>query len=354
MRANRYLGHDFRFLLGLARNRVVMLLSFAFVGAALFFHSCGKKETKGSDGSDSVVSTGGWIKIDSGTTESLNDISFRNSNRVYVVGNSGTFLVSDDGGNTWKKHETFSSEADLTVISWVNEVVYVAGQDSVFVSKDGGNSFQDIGEAVEGRILDMTYNTGAFWAVGEKGIVWKGTIDGDLESFDPLKTKWEKVDLGIIADLNGLSFSFSRGLIVGDGGTVLETTDGGKTFENVGKTTDDLKTIDSDVFAGPQSLFYYGGIDGAPAYAVKWITRKNSAYPNFVDIDCIVDCLALGESGDGSTILLISDLNPADSNKKGGEILETLVKGVKPQLNALAAHKKIAVGKKGLIVRAAE
>ncbi len=47
-----------------------------------------------------------WIPLNSGTTESLNEIAFPTANTGYVVGNNGTVLKTTDGGANWNSVST--------------------------------------------------------------------------------------------------------------------------------------------------------------------------------------------------------------------------------------------------------
>jgi len=73
------------------------------------------------------------------------------------------------------------------------------------------------------------------WRVGREGLIQKAAADGS----------WETRPSGVKADLFGISFANSKvGWAVGQGGTVLQTTDGGVTWTRMpNPTSEDLVRV---------------------------------------------------------------------------------------------------------------
>jgi photosystem II stability/assembly factor-like uncharacterized protein len=74
------------------------------------------------------------------------------------------------------------------------------------------------------------------WVIGDGGTIMKTINGGDT---------WSPQTSGTTADLNGVYFvDLNNGWVVGDGGTILKTTDGGDTWTTEASgTTNDLRSI---------------------------------------------------------------------------------------------------------------
>jgi photosystem II stability/assembly factor-like uncharacterized protein len=108
------------------------------------------------------------------------------SGRVWIAGNMGMVLFSDDKGATWNMAHPMED------ISW-NGVAVTKGQN--------------------------------VWLVGEAGKVQHSRDNGK---------SWEKVAVQTEASLNAIAFSDeNRGVMVGLSGTILATSNGGKSWEPV-------------------------------------------------------------------------------------------------------------------------
>ncbi len=52
----------------------------------------------------------GWVKQNSGTFAWLHSVYFVNQNKGWVVGSKGTFLTTEDGGQTWKQNKKITED----------------------------------------------------------------------------------------------------------------------------------------------------------------------------------------------------------------------------------------------------
>ncbi|MBX7046218.1 MAG: hypothetical protein K1X86_10300 [Ignavibacteria bacterium] len=50
----------------------------------------------------------GWVIINTGTTNNLNDVSFENSLTGFVVGDNNTYLKSTNGGFNWSNMQNIN------------------------------------------------------------------------------------------------------------------------------------------------------------------------------------------------------------------------------------------------------
>jgi photosystem II stability/assembly factor-like uncharacterized protein len=208
-----------------------------------------------------------WSPRDSGTDEILTCVSFVDEQKGWAAGHGGVIIHTADGGQTWGgQRESSPENQPILDIQFLNpKVGYACGAYDTFLkTRDGGKTW------TSGTFeSDYIYNGLAFldeergYLVGEFGAVLK-TRDG-AES-------WEELDLGgfggslfgitlvspqriLVYGIEGRVFlsedgglhwvdvsvdqqkSIFRGaangeevMLVGSTGTVLVSTDGGKTF----------------------------------------------------------------------------------------------------------------------------
>ena len=175
-------------------------------------------------------SGGHWTMQQTGATQDLHAITFRDDTHGLVVGDVGTILATDDGGKTWQerlndKKEHFTTEHLLGVYT-IGNLAWAGGFDGIILhSADGGRTWdkQDSGTtmAVQGLYF-LDANQG--WAVG-----WSGTI---LRTTDGGK-KWQTVTSDKATwSLSSVYFRDQRnGWAVGFAGELLGSHDGGVTWE---------------------------------------------------------------------------------------------------------------------------
>lgn len=179
-------------------------------------------------------------KVESNVKHNLNSIFFINEKNAIAVGDSGTIIISNDGGNTWlqKQIDKKINLSDLYCFS-TGKIIIVGDSSSIFYSKN----FLDTLELIpvqKGytffRIRFIDEQTG--FITGNKGLILK-TINGGIN--------WYKV----ITNTNSLIFDVDffdsrRGFAVGWNGLLLKTTNGGETWQKVDNISTDnyLKSID--------------------------------------------------------------------------------------------------------------
>ncbi len=200
------------------------------------------------------------VELDSGVTNLLTGVSFRNGLNGAIVGRDGTMRLTRDGGTTWTTVNTGLTE--ISDVQYVGGAIFIAGSGAhtICVSYDGGTSWSPAYTGPE-RITRLRFRSPTEGiAVGDDGAVlrwdgrsWTGEatgIDIRLLSADycggfPVVagesgriyqftgTNWvlRQTDVTLAA-FNDVRFCAggSTGLAVGTGGVIYRTTDCGLTW----------------------------------------------------------------------------------------------------------------------------
>ncbi|MCD4696081.1 MAG: IPT/TIG domain-containing protein [Bacteroidales bacterium] len=232
----------------------------------------------GDAGGIYTTSDGGysWDQASSNTTQNLRGVSFGNSNTCYAVGYYETILKSTDAGYSWNLLSGGTIDYTFNAVCFIDESIgYIAGDNSVLYTEDGGTNWEDrspsyggsridiffmdtIGFVVGGGAIFHTENAGITWNHAQSGYYnttysgvhfitpYKGWVVGGLVS--PLGEAHiaHTVDGGITynpqphgvqEELFDVHFVNEHGLVVGANGTILQTSDGGENWqqENAGE-----------------------------------------------------------------------------------------------------------------------
>lgn len=176
-----------------------------------------------------------WTKRNSQTLAWLHSVYFVNENKGWIVGSSGAFLTTDDGGATWKQTKKFTEDNIRDVYfsdsqnGWLlcEGDVYGAGGASpsyLMETTDGGANWRKINFA-DGRerVARIFFSKDGYgFAVGESGAFWAMQDD---------KKTWKKHLLPVrYLMLDGAFTDNLHGSLVGGSGSALFTEDGGLTW----------------------------------------------------------------------------------------------------------------------------
>ncbi len=183
-------------------------------------------------------------------------IDYADEEYVWAVGENGSILHSSEGGHT-------ILEGGARKFTWRAEC-------RGFAFTEKGN----ISDCLDGEFyttehlhdLDVLDRQNA-WAVGnngtilKKGDVFTETIPLTGREFE--SNRWDSQDSGTTENLRGVVFiDGNNGVVVGDSGTILRTTDGGANWNAVSSgTSDNLR----DVVAATASNIVAVGENGAVA-----------------------------------------------------------------------------------------
>ncbi len=184
-------------------------------------------------GQSGVILTGSgssWTVVYSGTSANLHGVALDTAGYYSgptqpnypigvfgVVGDSGTFLTSSDGGNTWDVRQTETTN----------------------------------------NLRGVTFENGGFLAVGDAGSIQAGFI-------------WVKRASGVTNSLNSIAFGSNRFVAVGQLGTILTSTNGADWLACNSGTTDTLAKV---IFANNHFMAVGGQTFDISANGVDWIPQ---------------------------------------------------------------------------------
>jgi len=174
-----------------------------------------------------------WTKQNSNTLAWLQDVYFLNEQTGWIVGSSGSFLMTGDGGVSWTKKKNFTDDTIRQVYftdasnGWLlcERDLYTLGANSpsyLLRTADGGVSWERIefADSQRKRVTKFFFTkTGAGLAIGEAGAFFAMTTDEKIWKRTPSPLRYLMFD-GVFTD-------DSNGVVVGAGGSILFTDDAG-------------------------------------------------------------------------------------------------------------------------------
>ncbi|OAI91250.1 WD40/YVTN/BNR-like repeat-containing protein [Pseudomonas putida] len=218
-----------------------------------------------------------WTQAKVPTRQLLTAVTFVDDKHGWAVGHDAQILASNDGGATWsKQYEDLSREAPLLDVWFENPQhgLAIGAYGAMLETTDGGQHWQDVGDRLDNpdglhlngiaRVKDA-----GLVIVGEQGSLYRSSDDG--QTWEKLESPYEGSFFGVIgtAQANTLlayglranlyrstdfgstwqpiSLQAARGplqfglasatllddgslVLVGNGGTVLRSSDDGQTF----------------------------------------------------------------------------------------------------------------------------
>jgi photosystem II stability/assembly factor-like uncharacterized protein len=195
-----------------------------------------------------------WVKQNAGTFAWLHDIYFFNETRGLVVGSSGAYLETEDGGKSWKKRKNFTDDK-LLQISFTDDYngwllcerdIFSRGQAAVsylMKTTDGGETWEraEFKDAGRVRITKIFFNRkGKGFAIGESGAFFE-LKDGGAWERSPSPIRYLLLD--------GAFFDETRAAIVGAGGSVFFTEDAGASWNPANVFGKDAGKLNAVFFA---------------------------------------------------------------------------------------------------------
>jgi photosystem II stability/assembly factor-like uncharacterized protein len=171
-----------------------------------------------------------WCPRDSGTKNLLTCLSFVDNRNGWAAGHAGVIVHTRDGGRSWEVQRQPSPDNDpLFDIQFVSpDVGYACGAyGTLLKSSDGGKTWSSLATEVDHNYNELVFldeRTG--YLAGEFGTLLRTRDGGDT---------WERLDL------NGFEGSFfgmllltpQKLLLFGISGKILRSDDGGFSWEDV-------------------------------------------------------------------------------------------------------------------------
>ncbi len=186
--------------------------------------SCNEDDNNGNGTPDLP----GWNKILTDTTlKRLNDVVFKNDITGWIIGDSGTLLITGDGGESWAGNKI--SNKNLHGLFYMNDDnLWIVGEKGLILfSPDLGNTWNVRNSPVSDDLNSIVFtdeNNG--WICGEdkngNGIILHTNNKGNsIRGWEIQQLPEETFGL------NDIVFMFEgKGFAVGEKGTIIKTDDG--------------------------------------------------------------------------------------------------------------------------------
>lgn len=194
-----------------------------------------------------------WTRQESNTLSWLYDIHFIDENKGWIVGSSGEFLQTTNGGESWEKQIKFTGD-NIKGVYFADEKngwllcerdIYSLGADSpsyLLRTRDGGVNWEKldfVGSKQRRRITNIFFSGNNFGlAIGESGALFAMEDDKSDWTLKPSPVRY------LLAD--GFFTDEFHGTIVGGGGTILFTEDAGASWKKAsvwGKAETKLNSV---------------------------------------------------------------------------------------------------------------
>jgi len=168
---------------------------------------------KSSDGGDT------WFTINSNTTGNLEQIVFKDQSNGLITANSGPSIITTDGGENWNSiNYNFDWLNDGAFYG--NDDIALASYSKIYISKDGGQTWTEKIVASSGTYVSSISFKDSLngTAVGETGLLLNTTDGGDT---------WNQQFSPTLTDFSDIEYSENNcGVIIGEDGVILGTKKG--------------------------------------------------------------------------------------------------------------------------------
>ncbi|NVK64428.1 MAG: T9SS type A sorting domain-containing protein [Flavobacteriales bacterium] len=179
----------------------------------------------------SQVVTAQWNEQNSGISNQLTDVRFRNDMEGLAIG-TYKIMKTTDGGSNWST--SYTCNYFLEAIEFTQNRTYVIGHNAqigesiILFSSDNGTSWSELTLPQAGILNDICFVTDLIgYTMGTEGTLLK-TVDGGIS--------WNAHGTGVSSMIQALYFhDANHGFAAGgfSGGYLFETTDGGLTWTEI-------------------------------------------------------------------------------------------------------------------------
>jgi len=258
----------------------------------------------------SIAHAATWTRQTSGTMSWLRSVYFLDQNRGWVAGSNGTLLETIDGGVTWKRLLSLTKDTLHDVYFADEKNGWLLAERDVFKlrsdaeprsyllrTEDGGLSWRRMFLVSEtnARLLRLTFaDAQRGWVFGETGIIF-ATRDGGAH--------WMRQALPTKHLLLGGAFNeYARFLLVGAGATIIQTLDGGTTWQK-GLLRDAANPRFTAASCAGQSLGWAVGLAGSIYTTADggrtWYGQKSNVDADLFDVKFVdaAEGWAVGSDG---------------------------------------------------------
>ena len=191
-----------------------------------------------------------WKRQNSNSFNELYAAYFIDRHIGWVVGQFGEILHTLDGGKTWKFQRS-GTQANLNKVYFAdaNHGLIVGDEGVILTTINGGMTWESQNSGTSNDLYSFSLSPDGILAVGEGGIAMRYSVDTekfivelppaaqemetDEKPIEAIEYHWEIVRQGNWqAEFTDTYFlSAQHGWTVGSDGTILRTTDGGKTWQ---------------------------------------------------------------------------------------------------------------------------
>lgn len=197
-------------------------------------------------------------------------VSVVDDNNIWISGNRGKIIKSDNGGLDWRLQLT-ETDAHLQDISaWDNQrAVAVGNSGVVLITENGGEKWKAI-ETPKAEIADKlirvhTYKNGEAWAVGEFGKILK------TNNYGVTWKKMREFEDFIINDIQKIDQKTL--IVVGEFGKIMRSEDYGLSWSDITLNSDISSSLTAVEFSDEKTGVAVG-LDGTVIYTqdagVSW------------------------------------------------------------------------------------
>ena len=267
-----------------------------------------------------------WTPCTSDTRRWLRSVTFTADRRTgWAVGNGGTILKTEDGGETWtpRTSDTTDSLHSVTFASDGTTGWAVGNGGTILKTEDGGETWTPRTSDTTDSLHSVTFasdgTTG--WAVGNGGTILKTEDGGET---------WTRRTSDTSQWLRSVTFTAdgTAGWAVGNGGTILKTEDGGETWTR--RTSDTSQWLRSVTFTADGTAGWAVGNGGTILKTEDggetWTRRTSDTTTQLGSVTFTADGTTGWAVGWSGTILKTED---------GGETWAPRTSGTKTQFRSV-------------------
>ena len=221
-----------------------------------------------------------WSTVSSGTSNSLNDVTYGNGLFV-AVGQNGTIITSSDG-TSWDLQSSGTTNF-LDEVTYRNGLFIAVGFDGTILTSSNGKEWSKQLSGVSASLTSVDYGAGLYVISGTNGLI--------LTS--PDAASWTTRSTGTTYPLTGVRFGNGQFIAVGhgfngsmdeDGDGILESYNEGVTLtsaDGIKWAASNSRCLDNVVFCN--GLFFVVGYDDYFHRGIIFTSQNGSTWTKWTD-----------------------------------------------------------------------